>query len=319
MFLPELMQDEHVYSGLIRARYLSGQMYINERRFFELNELPYHWPRSQVPLCQNLRVLIEHYSNCVLERYQLRLNHTPFAPWLLSLPTELRAEEFVGSGLKNNLEENPFTIDRKWKFCTSCAEEEHEQHGFSYWHSSHQLLGVRQCFNHKKSLHTHDRLRYLGYSLPHQWGNEGEALSLSEWQVEWQVFIEQITCLIKKKPNVAQSLIQEVKFQLGVNDVVKRSDKPKFEELSQLMNDSLGNEVLSGLFTSYARDHSKKTNIIWALLSGFTKTQGIHHPIYWLSILFWLRDELPILRGSFERTANNETRNRIQLGRQVSL
>ena len=219
MYFPSLYPDEHVYSGLIRSRYLSGQMFVNDKRFFELNELPYHWIRSQTPLCSHLKEVINKVSDDPSVRFKLRLFHTPFAPWLLSLPQEIEAKDLIDSGMRNNLEENPFATDRRWKFCPTCAENEVKNYGVSYWHSSHQSLGARVCPVHQTPLYSHDEIRYLDFTLPHHNIEKSEPLLIdSKWQQEWQPFIYSLTTHIQKNINWPASLSSFIKEHLGLNE-----------------------------------------------------------------------------------------------------
>lgn len=63
------------------------------------------------------------------------------------------------------------------------------------------------------------------------------------------------------------------------------------------MKNDLGPECLSGLFNAYARDYPRKPNILWLSLSEFGQGGSIRHPLYWLSILFWLKNDLPALKA----------------------
>ena len=81
-----LYPGEHIYSGLIRYRIRMGQGVMSDKRFFAHNHLPYHWFRSQVPLNHLMRETLDSIAPKSDEQFDLRLNHTPFAPWLLSLP-----------------------------------------------------------------------------------------------------------------------------------------------------------------------------------------------------------------------------------------
>jgi hypothetical protein len=298
MRLAELYHEEHIYSGLVRSRYLSGQMFISERRFFELNELPYHWIRSQTPLCTNLKALIDVLKLEPEESYKLRLHHSPLAPWHLSYENGQDPMHVELSGLRNNIEENPFNIDRRWKFCPDCVVENRAEHGVSYWHSKHQLLGARTCYIHHAALHSHEDLRYLNFTLPHHWLDKSEPLVIEEeWQKQWQPFIFKISAAIESSPSIVHQLKKEAYKHLPISIPIKQSHKAAFNSLFLQMREELGEECLCGLFSAYARKINRAPNILWVTLSPFSNNNGLRHPLYWLSILFWLRDKLPSLRG----------------------
>lgn len=295
MRFPVLMPDEHLYSCLIRARFLNAEMHINERAFFALHDLPFHLIRSQTPLCSHLNAVINLMELDPRKQFILRLKHTPFAPWLLSLPDDMNALELKLSGHRNNLEENRYTVDKRWKFCPVCSKEERKKIGFSYWHSSHQLLGARRCLRHQVALHSHKELRYLRFSLPHHWIDKSEPINCTAWQIEWQNFIYALAKRIQTAPNEAQKLVLEVKELLQLNRKIKRSDKPYFDKMSDEMVLDLGKTCLNGLFVDYLKDNPRKTNIPWVVFSGFSQAKSIRHPLYYLTILFWLREKLRIV------------------------
>lgn len=292
-----LLPDEHVYSGIVRGRYLSGQMHISNQRFFQINAIPYHLFRSQAPLCSNLHKIISLFGTSKQQRFNVRLAHTPLAPWLFSYEEGRSFEEVECSGNRNNLEENPFNTDRRWKFCPLCSVEQRKHFGVTYWQSPHQLPGARVCHIHLTELHSHDYLRYLDFSLPGHWDEQSSHLPIERaWQAEWQSFIYLISSSVSKNPSLIYQIKAEVYAYLGVTQAIKRSDKPKFDQFMSQMQVELGEECLSGLFRAYAKNGERKPNILWVTLSTFSSSKGIRPPLYWLSILFWLRCELPTLR-----------------------
>jgi len=293
---PNLMTDEHVFSGLIRARILSAKMFISEERFFEFADLPYHWLRPQVPLCQNLAAVINKYAHDSEQFMQTRLNHTPVLPWLLSLESD-DLSSLNDEVRRPNIEENAFAVNRCWKFCIKCATEERKNLGFSYWHSSHQSLAVVTCSVHKTALYTHEALRYQKFSLPYEWIDKAEPIALSgPWHRDWQPFIYQLNELIRDDLMLPSRLRESIRKALNIPSKIKYTDKPFFESLFRNMRSDIGDECLAGLFTCFAKGHQKETNILWTTLSGKSKVKGLRHPLYWLTILFWLRNKLPELQ-----------------------
>lgn len=297
MRLLELFDDEHIYSGLIRSRYLNGQMYMSDRSFFQTHALPYHWLRSQTPLCSNIELVVERFAQEDHAQFRLRLHHTPLAPWLLSYPSDKSPESIKQSGNRNNIEENPFNVDRRWKFCAQCVEQQQKQYGIAYWKSSHQLPGVRICETHKTELQSHDDLRYLNFTLPHHWLKTSKSLLCKdEWQYQWQPFIFNLSRAITLSPAIVPKLQQEIFDYLEIGQPIKRRDKAQFDLLFNQMRQDIGEACLAGLFTAYARELKRSPNILWITLAPFSQSKGLRHPLYWLSILFWLRKQLPSLK-----------------------
>ena len=295
--IPALLPEEHVYSCFVRGRFLSAQMHLSDKEFFSMNQLPYHWLRSQVPLCGNMNAVLELMSVSLEQQFKLRLLHTPFAPWLLSLPNDLKPSDLTESNVRNNMEESPFNVDKRWKFCPHCLAEDRTTFGVSYWRSFHQLPGVLICEKHKVALHSHAELRYLAFKLPHHFLNGSEELVVdADWQHRWQPFIYKLSRHLQANPEWGRDVPNYIKRQLQIEGVIKSTHRPLFNNLFKSMREDVGMACLAGLFTRFARNNGRMPNILWLTLSGRSQNKGIRHPLYWLAILFWLRDELPELR-----------------------
>lgn len=227
----------------------------------------------------------------------MRMRHTPILPWLLSVNGQ-SLEVFNDIIRRPNIEENQFSTNRCWKLCTRCAVSEQALYGFSYWHSSHQLIGATMCPVHSVPLSTHEDLRFNNFSLPQQWLTKANTMDVSSpWIRQWQPFIYGLNRLISEDHQLPERLRNSVRNHLGLPNKISFRHKPLFDELFIQMLASLGDDCLAGLFTCYANDHQRKTNILWVTLSNKNQTKSIRHPIYWLVILFWLRGELDELKG----------------------
>lgn len=297
MMLVDLMPDEHVFSGLIRSRIVNVKSRISDERFFKMLGLPYHWLRSQVPLCQNLKAVLSFYATGPESAMQLQMRHTPVLPWLLSV-TGQTTGVIEDSAKRPNIEENQFSTNKCWKLCSKCASSERELYGFSYWHSSHHLIGAAMCPVHGIALSTHEDLRFNNFTLPHHWLMKAESMDVSSpWQRQWQPFIYGLNRLISEDHQLPKRLRNSIHSHLDLPDKTTLCHKPVFDELFAEMRANLGEECLAGLFKCYAKDHQLKTNILWSTLSNRSITKATRHPVYWLVILFWLRDELDELKG----------------------
>lgn len=298
MRFPTLMHNEHIYSMFVRNRYLSGLMYISDRRFYEIMDIKYHWIRSQVPLCSNLQSVIQRFAPDRAKHFALRIAHTPLAPWLFSIPENASYETLKSSGNRNNLEENPYSIDKRWKFCPICASNELEENGFSYWHSSHQSLGALMCDTHGTPLHSHETLRYLDFTLPQHWLENSSPLSCNEpWQLDWQPFIYNLNSHIQSNHEWPKTVKQSIQKELGIDGKVKFRDKPIFDKQFEQMKEDLGNSCLEGLFTCYSNGNKRPTNLLWVTPCGMGSAGKLRHPLYWLAVMFWLREEISELRA----------------------
>lgn len=298
-----LFPDEHIYSGLIRYRMRMGQGFMTDKRFFEHNGLPYHRFSSQAPLnhlmCQTISV-IEPESN---QQFGLRLNHTPFSPWLLSLPEGMEPNQLIDAKKRPSTEETPYQVDRRWRYCPICLETQRKRLGIGYWKASHHLPGALVCNEHNVALHSHDELRYLNHKLPHKWKDFSSPVLLDEdWKVSWQPFIYGVAKLLQQRPEQAIEIRENIYQVLDLPKHLRHGDKAVVESLFAQMCDDLGEACLKGLFSAYARQYKKPTNILWVTLSPWGSVKGVRHPLYWLSIMFWLKEDLRSLDGIYENS-----------------
>lgn len=284
-----LLPDEHVYSAFIRERMLSGQMHINTKRFFEINDIVYHQMHSQLPLNKDLLSIIRKMALSPEQILHTQLAHTPVSLWLLSTP--LCGAEYT---MPNHNALAGINIDKRWRFCPQCVAADKALYGVSYWHSAHHLCGAKICPIHDQILHTHDELKVLPFTLPHHWLDSAEPMTLQPWEVAWQPFIYRVDQTIKADPLWPNRVKVQIRRYLDCESQLplKQSERTRFDQLAKQMTQDLGQECMAGLFSSQRLGRSRQTNIIWATLSGQVNSAKIRHPLFWLAIIFWLRNEL---------------------------
>jgi hypothetical protein len=288
MIRVELLPDEHVYSAFVRERMLCGQMHINTRRFFEINGIDYHQMHSQLPLNTDLMSIILKMDLSPEQTLHTQLAHTPVSLWLLSTP--LCGAEYT---MPNNMAFTALNIDRRWRFCPQCIVADKAKYGVSYWHRSHQLCGAKICSIHDHLLHSHDELKVLDFTLPHHWLDTAEAMSLQPWEIEWQPFIYRVDRTIKEDPLWPNRVKAQIRIYLHCESTpLNLRDRRRFDVLAKQMQDDLGQECMAGLFSSHRPERGRQTNILWATLSGQNQEAKVRHPLFWLAIIFWLRNEL---------------------------
>lgn len=298
-----LYPDEHIYSGLIRYRIRMGQGFINDKRFFEHNSLPYQRFSSQAPLNYLMRETISVIAPESRDQFSLRLNHTPMSPWLLSLPEDMEPDQLTVTNQRPSTEETPYQVDRRWKYCPTCIQEQKKQFGISYWRASHHLPGVLVCWEHGTPLFSHDDLRRLNFILPEKLIGHGCPVSLaSDWQISWQPFIYNIAKLLRRCPEFGRKVRKNIYEVLNLPEHIRHGDRSTVNVHFAKMREDLGSACLEGLFTAYARQYTHPTNILWATLSPWGSAKSIRHPLYWLSIMFWLKEDLRSLDGVYENS-----------------
>ncbi|GGB75489.1 TniQ family protein [Shewanella inventionis] len=284
-----LLPDEHVYSAFVRERMLCGQMHINTRRFFEINGIAYHQMHSQLPLNTDLMGIIRRMGLSPEQVLHTQLEHTTVSLWLLSTP--LCGAQYT---MPNNMAHAGINLDKRWRFCPQCVAADKALYGVSYWHSAHHLCGAKICPIHDQILHTHDELRILPFTLPHHWSDIAEAMTLQLWDVAWQPFIYRVAQTIKADPLWPNRVKAQIRRYLNCESELplQQKERKRFDQLARQMTADLGQEYMAELFSSSRPDRSLKTNILWATLSGQVGSAKIRHPLFWLTIIFWLRNEL---------------------------
>jgi hypothetical protein len=289
MIRVELLPDEHVYSAFIRERMLSGQMHINTKRFFEINDIVYHQMHSQLPLNTDLMSIILKMDLSPEQILHTQLEHTPASLWLLSTP--IVDVEYT---MPNHNALAGINIDKRWRFCPQCVVADRAKYGVSYWHRSHHLCGAKICPIHDQILHSHDELKVLSFTLPHHWLDTAEAMSLQPWEIEWQPFIYSVDKTIKEDPLWPNRVKAQIRRYLDCESELplQQKERKRFDQLAKQMTADSGQECMAGLFSSSRPDRRLKTNILWATLSNIVGSAKIRHPLFWLAIIFWLRNEL---------------------------
>ncbi len=297
MILETLQQDEHVFSGLVRSKLLSGQRNMGERRWFKHLELARKKLHAQAPFSDQCTKIVQRYRahDDSKSEYDFWLEHTTTAPWVITLDQEitsakrrLRASELTS-----------FAGHRGWRFCAECAQEERETLGFSYWHSSHHFFGAMICAKHKTPLFTHQKLHMHDYSLPQEWlGKAEEMVTQFEWQLQWQSFIYQLCEAFKADLTLATRIKQNV-FELLKIDrkLTHHFDKERINALFKGMHLDLGENFFVEMIGRYAKGHKYVSNPLWLTLYEEKSFQRVRSPIYWLVTIFWLREKLSTLDG----------------------
>ena len=183
--LPVWLPDELLFSLLSRFHRISGnlehaetcQQLFGPRRKRCAHDLP-HWIQD---LSERARGVLGT-ADCIIHKGTLLPVYLPF----LSQGEALECYEALkGAGLGKHrsrlCRQLPSqTTVQPLRACPQCMERDHESHGVSYWHLSHQLPGVLICIEHSQPLWhsslTMDHGRDVRWHLP-----QTDALSTPEW------------------------------------------------------------------------------------------------------------------------------------------
>lgn len=147
---PDLYPDELVYSCL--SRYAAYTGYLVHRSVAEdlfLNRL-------DRPSIEFFNALTEDaLSRLTAKRYITDMIHHRtmfdyYARFASAEKRKLLMDMLVSGDVKNfnNSISTRKVGERFLRFCPSCAQEDREQHGETYWHRCHQLPEIRVCIKH---------------------------------------------------------------------------------------------------------------------------------------------------------------------------
>ncbi|WP_417506496.1 TniQ family protein [Marinomonas gallaica] len=207
----QLYPDEHVYSGILRYWYKSGDMYLTRRHRFKLHGIPHHSFKVKAPMGADINRVIERYTFSEPDEYLLRLNHTTLPLQLLSGDYE-ELYKHIGSDHGYRYQEPRINSDHRWRFCSKCFEEERQRIGIAYWHTSHQLPSLMYCPEHNVRLHSHDSLSVLDDQLPHHIADLAVPLmEANNWEGPWQAFIVNLYSKMKVNPKWINIALEEIK------------------------------------------------------------------------------------------------------------
>lgn len=150
---PVLYPDELVYSWLARYYIRTGYLaytFVAEELFTSKSVRPN--PEFLNSYTQEVVEWIEKMTSMD----ELVLQHTMFPYYGRFLPKVRKIKAFEAlksmTGNYHNLLPIPQTKDghiRKLKYCPLCAADDRKQYGETYWHRSHQMIGITVCPVHK--------------------------------------------------------------------------------------------------------------------------------------------------------------------------
>lgn len=156
-YLPELYPDELVYSWF--SRYFVHSGYTTHKT--ALQEL--FGKRSGNPSREfigQLNANAERVISGVLPMRELIFEHTMFPQYARFLPHKHRQEAL--NQIEHNYCAHHFLfavllrdeIERCFKYCPICAQEDRERYGETYWHRTHQIHEISICPEHHCYLET---------------------------------------------------------------------------------------------------------------------------------------------------------------------
>ena len=148
-FFPQPYQDELLYSWLARYYVRTGYTY------YSLVADDLFKSRTALPRIEYINDLTDD-AVMAITKYksmkQIVLENTMFPYYARFIPREKRSKAFSSlikmDGKHINLLPVPkqtMGIERKLRYCPICAIEDRKRYGETFWHRTHQLIGMSAC------------------------------------------------------------------------------------------------------------------------------------------------------------------------------
>ena len=284
------LANEHFFSVVSRSFSLSG--YPKEEYLLKEIDASKFVPKATIGVCPRI---LTYCSNT--KDLSMLYRYSSYPLWLLANPSTDILETRILRGESKNLRESVLIFNKNWQYCPSCLSSDKNQFGNSYWHVEHNLPGITHCAKHHVPLvKSHRIMSFSELRMPHRLKADfiDGVHQAEDVLLKWSLFINDVYTLIVNDFSKAASLRQEVLDYLNI-PILRPIDRREFySDLLINFEKSMPKEILEHCFLFYqSHNYKKKPNVL--LTTIFKDGQSIRNPVYWLVILFWLREELPTL------------------------
>ena len=153
VYFPEVYPDELLYSVLARFYAKSGYlsyMFITQEIYKRRLQKP------SIEFINQLNSEILRILTKDMTMEQLIEKHTMFPYYGRFMKADRRQKMFerlikmdTDNSSNMGLPRNKNRLDRYIRYCPLCAKEDRELYGETYWHRTHQILGLSVCPKHK--------------------------------------------------------------------------------------------------------------------------------------------------------------------------
>jgi hypothetical protein len=285
--------DEHLLGAWMRHNFRCGFAFFSFEQCLKYWGLPIQHVKAQRVTGTILSKIITQVTNNEAEKLSILLERTNLRLWQLSMGYTDNLSELENIMPRANLENNEFTFRTSWHLCTQCIKEERQKLGYCYWHKSHQFPSITHCLKHNTPLKTHKSLSSINQlALPSSYLNkELDTYQHCDKLLEWSLFIGKVNEKLSLDASIPEKLRHQIKQRLSLPDLGKYNDRERYQKITDKMFISVGEKLSHHLFKKI---NNKNRNILWILFSGRQTRQSIISPVYWLIVLFWLKDEFAI-------------------------
>ncbi len=276
----------HLLSGNTEYKYTSGVLNISNKPLKACNHN------------EAFRDCISVSNNCITHNTEAFDMHTPFSLWALSFSYNdfthwRRNNEYL---MPQCLEPSKLAFRTTWQYCPICSTEDIEGYGHSLWHVKHQLPSVTHCYKHRSKLVSDSKLLLDLRKMTLPEGYEFEAPSLNDEPLllEWSTFVLKIYEQLKKNGQHGEILRSRVRQYLSVPDEIKAiKGNLVFASMQKQFDEEVPHELLRHLFLFYSHSYKHPQSVLKSTL-GYSPRPKIKHPVYWLIILYWLKDKISL-------------------------
>lgn len=285
-----LIEGEHLLSWFMRYHILSGRQKIK----VSLASIGVARGRLKSYDFNETFLAVSEFYKENFDKNFCVTDHSPLALWAFS-----HGSEYFSAWKKDNqlqlracFEPNKLAVPASWSYCPICQEEDRDNFGFSFWHLEHQIPGVILCGKHRTLLITDRKvLQVLGVAtLPHAYAYQSE-LKYSDWMLDWNDFVLSIFSMLNSDPSVADKLKQQVDKILDLPESKSLADKKALMEHQKRFDTEVSINILQYLFKFYSQVYKYPPTVLGSTLGYKTYAKG-KHPVYWLVILYWLKNEI---------------------------
>lgn len=294
-----IMPDEHIFSWINRIHILMGYPKLTQTlSFMGIRNLAF----KAYVYNQPMQDAISFYRREVSDDPSAFERHTPLPIWSLSVSSEYFANwkaDNCSKVVNGDLFARAFR-QAGWKYCQQCVKNDLEKWGYSYWHSSHQLPGITHCCKHNQLfIEDPSSVRDLRKtSLPQVETLSTQINGDAKELLKWSTFVNSINAsILSNILNTSQLRISvQQKLQIPENVKLYDYDLPIFKMLQKKFVLEFPRSVFQYLFSSNNINSHREVNIFNITMGAKYKydSNKIVHPIYWLAILYWLRDDLSL-------------------------
>lgn len=289
-----ILPGEHIGSFVIRTHILSGHK-------------QYKATAKGLGISGNATVKAQEFNSASLfssmAKYtplesanEVANNHSPASLWALSLEKS-NSKAWCSSDLittQKRLDNTISSLNKSWHLCKCCVTDDLIEHGFSYWHTAHQLPGITHCYIHKIPLLTCTvLLRDLRLATLPQVYAEQVKPQYPDTEIfsQWSRFVFNCFTALRKEPNQAKVMRNSARELLGLPTKSRPKNKHLFDNCLAELEGSIDTALLAHIFRSYTNPKIPKYNFVKKSILN-EKSVNYRSPISWLLILFWLRNKI---------------------------